>query len=457
MQRAVQYQSFPGATGDSRTLDKLKALMLPLGPGTRFLDVGCNEGFFCGFARHQGAERAVGIDISAGFLERARRRFPDCEFFQGSWDALPDGSFDVILLASALHYADDQAALIHALVDRLAPNGVLVLELGIVSSRQREWVNVRRGDDERLFPTMAMLREVLQAYAWKWMGPSVQQDGDPVARHVIHVQRRLPTAYLLLEPPGSGKSTIAGALFGSGGVPLYSNDELLRRVAIGELPAAPRLAALVRDDFSPFELDRLIARIVEHDLVGELVSLWVEQSGGADFVLDGFLPTAAHPLVQQQLLAMGYLPVRISWDRVGRLPPPPDVLQQQAEAFFRSLAGDDTPDPDFAPPAVVTGFVDEIVVEPGRVSVRGWAVDPAGNLPRTLAVRAGDTQVCIDAYTHEQRPDVQRHFHLRHDLLGFRISIEWRERPMPSAADIQVFGGEDAAAIVGPFAGSMTE
>src|SRR3546814_17417243 len=78
-------------------------------------------------------------DQSRAFIERARARFPACEFHQQGWEQLPDGLFDVILLASALHYADDQAALMHRLVERLTPNGVLVLELGIASSEKSEW------------------------------------------------------------------------------------------------------------------------------------------------------------------------------------------------------------------------------------------------------------------------------------------------------------------------------
>ena len=73
----AQYQSFPDAAGDSRTLDKLKALRLPDLAGKSFLDVGCNEGFFCGFARFLGAGRVVGVDHSEQFIARARVRFPD--------------------------------------------------------------------------------------------------------------------------------------------------------------------------------------------------------------------------------------------------------------------------------------------------------------------------------------------------------------------------------------------
>ena len=87
----VQYQSFPDAAGASRTLDKLKALMLPEMAGLRFLDVGCNEGFFCGFAAFQGARESVGIDHSQLFIGRARRRFPDCTFHVQGWGVTHGG------------------------------------------------------------------------------------------------------------------------------------------------------------------------------------------------------------------------------------------------------------------------------------------------------------------------------------------------------------------------------
>ncbi len=251
----AQYQSFPGAVGDSRSLDKLKALRLPVLAGKSFLDVGCNEGFFCGFADFQGASRIVGIDRSRLFIERAAARFPRAEFFARGWDNLPEGQFDVILLASALHYADDQAALISTLVEKLTIDGILVLELGVTHNALPVWETVTRGIDRRLFPSMPMLREVLGDYAWKWMGPSIRQDGDPVTRQVIHISRRRPLAYLLMQPPGYGKSSIAGCLFPKAGVSLVSGDSEVSAIARGE----PIVAAFFQPERVQAE-QRMIAR-----------------------------------------------------------------------------------------------------------------------------------------------------------------------------------------------------
>lgn len=425
----AQYQTFPGAPGDSRTVDKLKALALPDLHGRHFLDVGCNEGFFCGFAHFQGAARSVGLDQSPGFIERARRRFPGCEFLQQSWDTLPDGPFDAILLASALHYADDQPALVHRLVERLAPDGVLVLEMGIVSAPGKEWIKVKRGIDERYFPTMAMLREVLAGYAWKWMGPSIDQAGDPVKRHIIHVSRRRPVAYLLLEPPGHGKSSIAASLFSRAKVPVVSGDTRIDQAARDRdtIPAA--LAPWLGDTYSPFELDRVIGGIFEAGLGAELLALWMSGLEGGDFALDAYVPAAHHAQVEAALADAGYLPVSLRWKRVGQHALPGDELARRAEAFYLSLGGSEVDPPAVdaadspAHPGPI-GFVDEVRLHGRRMHVRGWAIDREGNLPGTLYLRLPGSPAAPVAVERQLRTDVQRHHGLSHALVGFHFEAD---------------------------------
>jgi ubiquinone/menaquinone biosynthesis C-methylase UbiE len=420
-----QYQSFPDASGASRTFDKLKALRLPDLSGKSFLDVGCTEGFFCGVAHFQGASRVVGIDRSRHFIDNARRRFPDCEFLQRGWDALPPEQFDVVLLASALHYADDQAALIRALVDKLSPDGVLVLELGIVSSRKAVWKRVKRGIDERDFPSMPMLRKMLAGYAWKWMGPSVSQDGDPVARHVVHVGRRKPVAYLLMQPPGYGKSSLASGLFPKAGVAVVSGDQVIARVGKGKLRAAERLLAEIGRDYSPFRIDSITRAIFEEQLGADLVDLWLAVAGPGDVALDVYVPAGHHDTVERLLEARGYLPVRMHWERVGGAPLPEAVIEQQAEAYYLSMVAGDRPakaagEQRFSP----AGCIDEIVVEAGGLLVRGWAVDAGGAVPGRIEARLGRTRLPVSSVEKQLRPDVQAHLGLPHALVGYRIRIE---------------------------------
>lgn len=420
-----QYQSFPDAAGGSRTLDKLKALQLPDLAERTFLDVGCNEGFFCGFARFNGASRVVGVDQSAQFIDRARRRFPDCEFHQQGWDALPQGKFDVILLASALHYADDQPALIRALVDRLTANGTLVLELGVASSRNAQWVKVKRDMDVRLFPSMPMLKKVLADYAWKWMGPSIAQDGDPVARHVIHVSHRLPVAYLLMQPPGYGKSSLASRLFPAAGVQVVSGDQKIGEVASGKRAAPEALRAAIQADYSPFRIDQTIRRIFDDGLGGDLVALWLADAATGDVALDVYVPSMFHAEVEQLLKGRGYFPVRLGWERAGLAPLPEVETARRGEAFYLSLLDDGAT--GAAGTAAVRreplGFVDEILIGGGLLQIRGWAIDAQGRLPEQISVKLGRRTIVADKVDRQLRPDVQRHLDLPHGLVGYRATV----------------------------------
>jgi hypothetical protein len=102
-------------------------------------------------------------------------------------------------------------------MDSLTDDGTLVLEIGLASSGKSEWVRVKRSIDERLFPSRGKLGEILDDYAWKIVGDSVQQAGDPLRRYVVHVRRQKPFVFLLLEPPAaSGKTTLGRTLFAKG-------------------------------------------------------------------------------------------------------------------------------------------------------------------------------------------------------------------------------------------------
>lgn len=432
----AQYQSFPDAPGDSQTLDKLKAVKLPDLSGRSFLDVGCNEGFFCGYARFLGASRVVGVDNTALFIDRARERFPGCEFHLADWDHLPEGRFDVILLASALHYAEDQPALIHRLMDKLTMDGVLVLELGIYSSGKQEWVTVKRGIDERLFPTMPMLRHVLSDYAWKWMGPSVTQAGDPVPRHVVHISRRRPVAYLMLEPPGYGKSTLARDLFARAQVPIVAGDEVIHQVVKDRLAAPEPLRQLLQRDFSPFSIDQSIRAVFEQGHATELVDLLVSQALGRDFAIDMYIPKEHHAQVEALLIEAGFLPVALLWDRVGARLPSTQVLVERAEAYFIALSesahgGSERGEAKASAKRAGSwaGHVDEIAVQDDSLVIRGWATTGGGAAARILKVRVGNRVDEVEAFERQSRPDVQRHLDLPHTLYGYVAKV-----PLPTTA-----------------------
>jgi hypothetical protein len=303
-------------------------------------------------------------------------------------------------------------------VEKLSDDGVLVLELGIASAPRSDWIKVKRGIDERLFPTMAKVREFLRPYAWKWIGQSVSQDGDPVGRHVIHVGRRRPVSYLLMQPPAFGKSSIAGGLFVPAGVPVVSGDKRLAEIAQGRADAGAGLRELVRTSFSPFHLDKLIQEVFQKGLGGELVDAWLADAGAGDIAIDMYVPAAYQDEVRDRLSRHGYLPVTLQWEKVGPRLIPSEEMHGRADAFYLSLGGNEAPR-DLG--AEVPGFVDEVHLEGASLVVRGWAVDAAGNLPDGLRIGIGGKVVAPATTEKQLRNDVQRHLGLAHALVGFRM------------------------------------
>ncbi|EKD23642.1 MAG: methyltransferase type 11 [uncultured bacterium] len=81
---------------------------LPNLHGSTVLCVGCGTGEECEHLRSLGAYRVIGIDISSGLIELAKKSYPDCEFMVMDMEHLdlPDDSFDFVYSSLVLHYID---------------------------------------------------------------------------------------------------------------------------------------------------------------------------------------------------------------------------------------------------------------------------------------------------------------------------------------------------------------
>ena len=131
-QENLDYHLAASPLGGSYAENKLRRLALPDLQGKRFLDLGCNSGFFCEQARLLGAAHVVGVDIDKGVIANARKTYPDVEFHDEGWSRLPSGEFDVVIILSAIHYASDPVGVVQAIWDQLATGGLLVIEGGIL-------------------------------------------------------------------------------------------------------------------------------------------------------------------------------------------------------------------------------------------------------------------------------------------------------------------------------------
>jgi ubiquinone/menaquinone biosynthesis C-methylase UbiE len=81
---------------------------VPVGRGTKLLDMGCGAGRFCRIAADRGAQIA-GIDATAAFIEIARERVVGGDFRVGDIEHLPwpDDAFDVVTGFNSFIFAAD--------------------------------------------------------------------------------------------------------------------------------------------------------------------------------------------------------------------------------------------------------------------------------------------------------------------------------------------------------------
>jgi len=107
----------------------LRAL-LPELRGLRVVDLGCGFGWFCRWAREQGAASVLGVDFSEKMLTRARDSTIDqaITYLRADLERveLPEAAFDLAYSSLALHYIEDLAGLLGKVCRALVPGGQLV-------------------------------------------------------------------------------------------------------------------------------------------------------------------------------------------------------------------------------------------------------------------------------------------------------------------------------------------
>ena len=104
-------------------------------PGERILDLGCGTGHLTARIADAGAD-VVGLDRSAEMIETARAAHPGIQFVRADarkFDLATLGAdepFDAVFSNAALHWIDEQDAVLDGVTDVLRPGGRFVAELG---------------------------------------------------------------------------------------------------------------------------------------------------------------------------------------------------------------------------------------------------------------------------------------------------------------------------------------
>jgi SAM-dependent methyltransferase len=110
----------------------LRALLPDLS-GREVIDLGCGYGWFCRWAREQGAKKVLGLDVSEKMLARAAASTPDPAIAYDRADLekldLPEAAFDLAYSSLAFHYIEDLAGLLKNVHRALVPGARLVFSI----------------------------------------------------------------------------------------------------------------------------------------------------------------------------------------------------------------------------------------------------------------------------------------------------------------------------------------
>lgn len=93
--------------------------------GKSVLCIGCGTGEECAHLKSLGAKRVVGIDISKGLIDFAKKSYPDLEFQVMDMEKLnfPDDFFDFVYSSLTMHYVKDLTKTLKSIHHVLKDNG----------------------------------------------------------------------------------------------------------------------------------------------------------------------------------------------------------------------------------------------------------------------------------------------------------------------------------------------
>ncbi len=258
----------------------LKSLRLPLKVGLTAKDLGMSDSGFEQYCQCNGVITLLSDDIQ---------------------------NADIIHLSKLYESAEDLEASVSDAMCQLSLNGVLAVSLLV------EEKNCQTSSYEDSFiPTFSEVSSAFKAYAWKLVGKHDDYlQGANCQRMVFHVRHFKPMVFLLIGNPGSGKSSISNRFFKQQRV--VHGDDCYKKMFDGEIKISDSLFHVIRNCFSPSKVQHMTSVIFIKELSQDLVEAWISIAGGANFVLDSYVPELYRDEVKQCFEKNGYIAVELNW------------------------------------------------------------------------------------------------------------------------------------------------
>lgn len=299
---------------NNKSFDDITAFRLPALSGKSFMAMGQDHDLLCHHALQETAISVTGVHNSAEGNHAASEYVPDASFFTLPWGSFPENNYDVILVNSIFHLLEDKSVFIQELLSRLNKDGLMIMSTSLAAGGSSKWVPVDLFDNNYRFPTHAKITSLLAPYAWKIMHSSINADQKKLRDVIIHIRKKRPYAYLLMEKPGSGKSTITRSLFENATFPVISGDQTYNLISKGKIQVPSVLNKAITQSFSTQKIMKTTDLVFNSGLGKYMVNTWITLAENKDFALDSYVPIIYHDLVIEELSAQGYFPVRLEWN-----------------------------------------------------------------------------------------------------------------------------------------------
>jgi SAM-dependent methyltransferase len=210
------YAKLPRSMGGLNAAPEWPALraLLPDMRDLAVLDLGCGYGWFCRWAREQGAARVLGLDVSEKMLKRAadETNDPTIAYRRADLDTvpLPTAAFDVAYSSLTLHYIEDLHGLIARVHEALLPEGIFVFSAEhpiYTAPSEPKWAVDAAG--HKTWPVDRYLDEGPRST--DWLAPGVVKQHRTIGTYlntlidagfmITHVEEWAPTAAQIAQQP----------------------------------------------------------------------------------------------------------------------------------------------------------------------------------------------------------------------------------------------------------------